>query len=203
MAELAKQEVGHNWKKRGQGKTTAELKALRNGMCAGCLFGVAVAEGLGPGDFFFFGVCREKSDLGTVNPVSTASCNIFFKDDTHAILLNWHPDEGAKKRLIEKVWAFWASNSLQTTSTDTLLFQIILDVSEMLCSFIHLSVWELSVTYVCYGLWSKPPIVSKNNTEVDGHEANSRGLYTDCKGSLLMVGRPSSVQGVLMFYMFV
>ena len=41
---------------------------------------------------------------------------------------------------------------------------------------------------MCYGLWSKLPIVSKNKTEVDGHEANTRGLYTDCKGSLLYNG---------------
>lgn len=58
MAELAKQEVDTIGKERGQGKkmgkTTAELKALRNGMCAGCLFGVAVAEGLGPGDSSFW-----------------------------------------------------------------------------------------------------------------------------------------------------
>ena len=89
MAELAKQEVDTIGKKGGKGKTTAELKALRNGMCVQVFVrcsSLAVPEGLGPGDSSFW--CVQGSDLGTVNPVSTASCNIFFRDDTHAILLN-------------------------------------------------------------------------------------------------------------------
>lgn len=65
MAELAKQEVDTIGKERGTGKNNCRIESTeRNGMCASCLFGVAVAvpEELGPGDSSFL-VCAGRNPI--------------------------------------------------------------------------------------------------------------------------------------------
>lgn len=89
MAELAKQEVDTIGKERGTGKTTAELKA-RNGMECVQVFvrcTVAVPEGLGPGDSSFWCVQGEIR-FGNSKSSFDSQLQYFFRDDTHAILLN-------------------------------------------------------------------------------------------------------------------